>query len=84
MRYEMKFIEAQDANGNNWKLKTISNEKYPHKKILFLCLNGQEFKVMNFVTARECEMFWSLLAKDYKGEIQEKKEEKAQNAENAD
>lgn len=79
----MKYIETVDQNGNNWKLKTVKNEKYPSKKLLFLELNGKEIKVMNFVTERECNMFWDLLKNHLKGGILEAKEEVVQHAENS-
>ena len=70
----MKYIESVDKNGNNWKLKTVQNPTYAHKKLLYLCINDNEFKVMNFVTQRECGMFWDLLQSNLKGEILEEKE----------
>ena len=79
----MQYIETTDQNGNHWKLETVPNEKYPHKGMLFLTLNNQKFKVMNFVTARERDMFWSLLAKDFKGDVKSSKGNEVSDAENA-
>lgn len=79
----MKFIEGKDEQGNQWGLRTVPNEKYPHKQMLYFRLNDKELKVMNFVTARECNMFWDLLQNHYKGEIQEEKKEEVNNAEDA-
>lgn len=67
----MKYIETTDQNGNKWSLKTVANAKYPHKRILYLYLNDKSLKVMNFVTIRECEMFWDLLKSQFKGDILE-------------
>lgn len=79
----MKFIEGKDEKGNHWKLKTIPQEKYPHKQMLHLYLNDKAFKVMNFVTVRECNMFWDLLKTHYNGEIQEEKKEEVNDAKDA-
>ena len=67
MSTELQYIETTDENGNTWKLETLSNEKYPHKGILFLTINNQKFKVMNFATTRERNFFWDLLKKDFVG-----------------
>ena len=78
----MQYIEAKDENGNHWKLETLPNEKYPHKGMLFITINDQKFKVMNFVTARERGLFWNLLGQHFKGEVKQAQNE-VENAEDA-
>lgn len=67
-------IKGVDKLKNEWQILSRSNPNYPSRNVVYLVLNGHEFKLYHFTRKMDFENFADLVRNLHKGAKEDAKD----------